>query len=324
MPIKGFFTQGVTLLLKQKTTLPDIEPLLSAFKIVKRKNEFEHWEFGGPSFVVEFRPEVNGYVSVDIVDKVWPDHMGDTKNESTLFGAWGMGHFGPFAFPGSLERARQHSYTWKRGAQVATQHQSFIRIRTSYAFGAPDDAPVMPRDCKPVNELDFITRIAMDLLRHPDALCYFNPNGELLAERPFMEQVIEHYRKVNLPPLDLWANIRMFKLKDNWMMMDTVGMQQLDLADVEACFRTDHFKPNDIGLFLRNTSLYLSGTGPVIKDGETIDGPGGLLFRAKPFKEGMVTPPRATLRFRPEDGTTALPEFGFGTIENKKKWQFWK
>jgi len=58
-----------------------------------------------------------------------------------------------------------------------------------------------------------------------------------------MEKVSEHYRNANLPPVDLWANRRMFKLNDGWMMMDTVGMKQLDLDDLETCFRTDHFNP---------------------------------------------------------------------------------
>jgi len=250
--------------------------------------------------------------------------MGDPKTESTLFGAWGMGHFGPYAFPGSLERAKQHCHSWKDGAQAAAQHQGFIRIRTSYVFGAPDNGRVMPDDCKPVDELNFITRIVMELLRHPSAICYFNPNGELLAERGFMERVIEHYHKANLPPVDLWANRRMFKSNDGWMMMDTVGMKQLDLDDIETCFRSDHFNPGDISLFLGNTSLYLAGAGAVIKNGETIDGPGKVLFRAKQFNEGKATPPRGTLRFHPLDHTTPPIEFGFDVIEEKKKWQFWK
>ena len=324
MPHKGFFTQGVTVLLKQKVTLADIEPMLKPFKIVKRKDDFDKWEFSGPSFLVEYRPEVNGFVSIDLVDQVWPDKMGDAKNETTLFGAWSMEHFGPFAFPGSLERAMQHCYSWEQGAEVAAQHQSFIRIRMSYVFGVPDNAPVLPKDCKPVDELNFITRIVMELLRHPAALCYFNPNGEVLAERAFMEKIIEHYDKAKLPPVDLWANRRMFKFNDGWMMMDTVGMQQLDLDDIETCYRSGSFNPSDIGLFLGNTSLYLTGAGAVIKSGETIDGLGKILFRAKQFKEGMATPPRATLRFHPEDRTTPPPEFGFDIVETKKKWQFWK
>jgi hypothetical protein len=324
MPTKGFFTQGVAVLFGRQITLDDIESFLTAFKIVKRKDEFEHWEFGGPSFTIEFRPEVNGYIAVDIVNGTWPDKMGDPKTEATLFGAWGMGHFGPFTFPGSLERALQHCYGWKQGPGIVAKHQSLVRIRSSYVFGTNENAPVLPNDYKPVDELNFIIRIVMDLLRHPDALCYFNPNGELLAERPFMQHVLDHYQKEKLPPVDLWSNRRMYKLNENWMLMDTVGMQQVDLDDIEACFCTDRFNPNDISLFLGNTSLYLAGAGPVIKDGETIDGPNGVMFRAQLFDEAMVTPPRKTLRFRPEDGTKPPPEFGFTIAEKKKGWQFWK
>jgi hypothetical protein len=322
---KGLFTQGVAVLFKQAVTLDDIEPLLKPFKIVKRMNDFKQWELGGPTFVIEYRPEVNGLVSVDIVDQPWPDKMGDPKTEFMTFGAWSMGHFGPFAYPGNLERAKQHCYSWSQGAQVASQHQSFIRVRLSYAFGLPEDSPVFPKDCKPVDELNFITRIVMELLRHSSALCYFNPNGEYLAELNHMEKVCEHYCKANLPPVDLWVNRRMFKFNESWMLMDTVGLRQLELDDLEVCFRTDRFKANDMAVFLGNTSLYLAGAGPVIKDGETIDGPGKVLFRAKSFQDAKAEPPRgSTLRFHPSDGTLPPPEFGFDAVETKKRWQFWK
>jgi hypothetical protein len=322
--MKGLFTQGVAILLKQKVTPDDIEPLLKSFKIIKRKDDFQQWEFGGPTLIIEYRPEVNGLVSVDIVDRPWPDNMGDPKSELMLFGAWSMGHFGPYTFPGSFERARQQCHTWKDGARAAAEHQSFIRIRTSYAFGLPENSPVMPKDCNPIDELNFITRIAVGLLRHPQAICYFNPNGELLAELGRMEKILEHYRKVNLPPVDLWMNRRMYKFNDSWMLMDTVGMKQLDLDDLETCYQTGRYDPNDIVLFLGNTALYLAGVGPVIKDGETIDGPNKVLFRAKHFPDGKVTPPRGTLRFHPVDGTIPPLDFGFDAIETKRKWQFWK
>ncbi|MEK7469252.1 MAG: DUF4261 domain-containing protein [Planctomycetota bacterium] len=323
MPNKGFFTQGVAVLLKESVTLADLERLLTGFKISKRKEEFENWELGGPALVLDYRPEVNGHVSVDIVDRPWPDNMGDPKSEPTLFAAWSMGHFGPFAWPESQKRAIQHCYCWEEGRQIAPQHRAFLRIRTSYVFGAPESAPVFPEDCKPADELSFILRVVMALLRHPAALCYFNPNGEVLAERKSMERVLAHYGKAKLPPVDLLANRRIFKFENGWTMTDTVGMQQLDLPDIEACFHPDRFDLNDVGQFLANASLYLTEAGPVIKDGETIDGPGEIRFRAKSFKEGLWTPPRPTLRFRPEDGTTPPMEFGFENPAPKKKWRFW-
>ena len=76
MPTKGFFTQGVAVLSGRNITLGDIEPLLGAFKIVKRNEDFKDWAFSGPSLTIEYKPEVNGYVSVDIVDRAWPGSHG--------------------------------------------------------------------------------------------------------------------------------------------------------------------------------------------------------------------------------------------------------
>lgn len=318
---KGFFTQGVCVLLKQPLSLSELEALLAEFEIKKRNEDFDHWEFSGPSLVIPFRPEVNGLVVVDTVGQRWPDHMGDPKTESLLFGAWGMGHFGPLTFPQSLARASQHSQQWPAGRTIANEHQGFVRIRTSYVFGVPDSAPVMPKDYAPWPELEFVTKVAKAVLKHPAALCFFNPNGEVLCDLAFMDTVQTHYATKKLPPVNIWTNVRMFKAEDGWMMMDTVGMGQLELEDLEAVFPPSRFSPDQMANFLTNTSLYIAEHGSIIADGNTIDGPGGMLFRCKKFGEAFVTPPRPTLRFRAEDGSTPPKAFGF---ETKKPWQFWK
>jgi hypothetical protein len=82
---RGFFTQSVCVLLAKPTSLDAITPLLSEFRIAKLIDEFKEIHFGGPSLIVAFRPEVNGYISVDVRDGTWPDHMGDPKAEPMLF-----------------------------------------------------------------------------------------------------------------------------------------------------------------------------------------------------------------------------------------------
>src|SRR5213595_2300860 len=109
---KGFFTQGAAVLLSRAPTLDEIERLLHSFRIVRRDDEGGKPDLSGPSVILAFRPEVNGYVSVDLQSRPWPDHMGDPKSDPMLFGAWSMGHFGPLAFPGSLERAGHQSWSW--------------------------------------------------------------------------------------------------------------------------------------------------------------------------------------------------------------------
>jgi len=102
---KGFFTQSACVLLSNATSLDAIVPLLSEFVIAKRVDQISDPNLGGPALILAFRPEVNGYVSVDVRNWRWPDHMGDPKTEGMLFAAWTMGHYGPYTFPGNLRRA---------------------------------------------------------------------------------------------------------------------------------------------------------------------------------------------------------------------------
>jgi Domain of unknown function (DUF4261) len=263
--------------------------------------------FGGPTLIVAFRPDINGYVAVDTVDKPWPDHMGDPKTEAMLFGAWATGQFGPFTFPEGLKRARQHSWGWPEGATIADRHSVFVRIQASYVFGVPDDAPIFPKGYNPLAELEFLTRIALAVLRLPGALCYFNPNGEVLRNAQGLEDALEFARQQDVPPLDVYSNVRLFSVDNGWLVIDTVGNGQLgspDLPDVEACMLKDrNYNLQSVDSFLRNTTLYVLERGEVFRDGDTIDGPGDLRWRAWKRPTALISPPRRTIRFFPEDGT---------------------
>jgi hypothetical protein len=301
---KGFFTQGVCVLLARPVTLDDLVPLLRDFQVVKRIDRGASPDLGGPSLVVAFRPEVNGYVSVDLQDRVWPDHMGNPRDAPELFAAWSMGHFGPFAFPGNLERAAQQSWGWSEAASLPAQHQAFIRVRSSYVFGGGDDTPVLPKDYRPQAELEFVTRLARALLRHPAALAYFNPNGEVLLDAGRLDESVAYHAQHRLPPLNVWSNIRLFNASGGWLLMDTVGMGQLDCRDSEACFPRDAYEPQEVDEFLRNCSLYLLERGDVVQDGDTMNGPGGINWRARHVEKGVCPPPhRDLLRWFPVDGS---------------------
>jgi hypothetical protein len=302
MPHKGTFTQTFAVLLERPVSLDAVAQRISAFPIARRAPAAESWPMGGPSLVLPFRPEVNGMVAIDVVDRLWPDGMGDPQADPTLFGAWAMGNFGPFAFPGGLQRGTQHAWAWEEGRNVAGKHQAFIRMRLSYVFGAEDNAPIQPADCKPLDELHFLTDLLLPLLNLPEALCYFNPNGEVLRDRNFVEGVLEFSREHGLPPLDLWSNIRFFRLEENWLMMDTVGNAQLDLPDLEACFVASTYDLEEIDVFLRATTSYLLEEGDVIETEDTIKGPGRKTWVAHRFEDSFSTPPRQTIRLIPDDG----------------------
>jgi len=312
---KGLYTHGAVVLLARAPVFETVERQLARFSPDPREPG-QSWHWGGPCCVLPYRPQTNGYLVVDLVDRPWPDSMGDPHSDPDLFGAWAMGQFGPFTYPGSLERAVQQCHTWPDGRERAAAHQAFLRIRATYVIGASKDALVMPDNYDALAELQFATDVAMTLCDLPEALAYFNPSGEVLSHPPLMRQMMAHYRGHNLPPLDLWTNVRMFRLDNAWLMMDTVGMAQLDLDDLEVACHQDEASGDEVAAFLRNASLYVAQNGRKIKDGDTMDGPGGR-YVARTFDEGLVPPPRGVLRFRPERPRRGLPEaFAF---EGRKK-----
>lgn len=305
---KGFFTQGLVVLLEENVPLDEVAALLANLPIIRRIDAPEvGWEMSGPAVLLAFRPEVRGTVTVDVVDHAWPDDMGHPQTAPDLFAAWGMGYFGPGTYPGGLQRAVQQSWRWEGAEEAVGRHRAFVRIRCTYAIGAEPDAPVIPEGYDPVEELRFLTSVMQTLLKHPKAICYFNPNGEVLLPPTLCRELIDHNTRHGLPFLDLWTNVRMFRLGDGWLLMDSIGNSQVDRQDHEVAFPEDRFQPEDVDVFLRNLSLYLLEKGPVVQDGDTTDGPGETRWQARELSEGVSSPPRNLLRWLPV-GVRGVPE----------------
>lgn len=299
---KGFITQTACILLSRSVPLDELVPLLGHFQILGRTEGTDEGHIGGPTLVISYRANVNGKATLDCVDRVWPDGMGDPKTDSSLFCAWSMGHYGPFTFPNGLARAVDQAWSWPSAGEAKDQHRAVIRIRTTYVHGGGMDAKILPKDYDALDELQFITRLALAVCAHPAALAYFNPNGEVLLAPDAVKKSVEYHGEHQLPPLNVWANVRLFNTND-WQLMDTVGMGQLDIMDFEACFPKGAYDPADIANLLRNVSLYLLKKGPVIKHGDTMNGPGGVSWRAFHCGEPLSSPPRSTLRWFPLDGS---------------------
>ena len=174
---KGLFSQGVALLTDGRTTVKDVKRALVGhkFKVAREVKSHGDWRFSGPSVVIPFRPDVNGYAAVDIVDQPWPDAMGDPKSDPMTFGAWSMGHFGPFAHPGGLSRAVQSARAWGVGLAIPEDPGGFVRIRLSYSFGAKPKAPVLPKNYDPVAEMMFLSRVVV--ARQDSGASAFNASG---------------------------------------------------------------------------------------------------------------------------------------------------
>lgn len=303
---RGFFTQGTVVLTDGRCTIADLAEALGAAGYLVRWPDAPpdpaSWPFGGPTVVVPYRPEVNGSVAIDLVDHPWPDSMGDPEGESMVFGAWALGHFGPFAFPGGLKRAVQQAWGWPGAADVVAKHTSFVRVRFSYVFGAEPDTPVMPADWEPLAELALMNEIVRALLGVPGVLCSFNPNGEVLLPPDDFGRIVDECRAGGHVPLDVWANVRFVRLDEDFGLMDTVGNAQLEVPDFEAIFPLAEYDANDVAYYLRNVSLYALKDGASIIDGDSIDGPQendlGWILRG-PLERGTLDPPRELFRICP-------------------------
>lgn len=299
---KGIHTAGVAVLFERPPSLEALAGALRAFPVAKRLEgaaERNWFGTGYPSLLIAMRPEVNGVVSAAVIDAPWPDSMGDPKTDAMLFGAWSTGCFGPFAYPEGLARAAQHAYGWEQAAEAVARHGAFVRLGVSYVFGLGQDAPVLPADYSARGELEYLTRVARAVLGLSGAVALFNASGEVLRPRDQVEELLAVHEEAGLLPLPVWSNVRMAKIGElpGWMLMDTVGMEQLEVADHEACFQFERYEPAEVANFLRNTSEYVRQEGDVIKDGDTTDGPGGK-WRGV-HRQSLLVPPRPTLRWVP-------------------------
>lgn len=311
MPIKGYYTQALAILLDLPAAIEDVVSLLHDFHIVKRVEPAAFWPMRGRGVALAYRPEANGCVIVDLIDRPWPDHMGHPEDDPEVFVSWATGNFGPGAWPGALERACQHSWGWPEGRTIPLRNSAFLRLRSSYFVDAGEDAPFLPGDYDPVHELSFVTSVAAALLRLPEVLCYFNPNGECVKEPARFRSLLKDHASAGRLPLDVWSNVRFFQINavsPVWSLMDTVGMGQLDAADHEACFQLDAYEPGEIDNFLRNLSAYGVENGPVIESGDTMDGPGGMVWRGHVLKQSDLQPPRDIIRWLPLDDRKAPDE----------------
>lgn len=306
---KGFFSQGLCILLSEPVSLDRIAQALKDFEIAGRPSGGDDELVDLPSVLISFRPDVDGQVLLSVVENRWPDEMGDPQEQPDVFVAWSLGQFGPLAYPGCLERATEQAWAWEDSRAATDQHTCFIRILSSYVIGvADDDAPLLPEDYDAIDEMEFLTKLASALLTLPEALCYFNPGGEVLRDEDGLREGLNYAWCHHLPPLDMWTNVRLFRATDEWSLMDTVGNGQFDLPDVEAAYLADKYEATDVEGFLRNASLYMLKEGDVIEEDDTADGPGDIVWRAILCDDALTDPPRPTVRWFPDDGTEAPTE----------------
>jgi hypothetical protein len=269
----------------------------------KHRPETERtWALGGPSALVAYRPDVNGMAQVDVVSRPWSDDMGHPREAPELFSAWALGNFGPTAFPGALRRAIDHSWNWPEGRHLAPRHTAFLRVRLSYVLGLTSDAVVRPDDADVLDELRFVSQLQLALMSLPGALAAFNPNGELLLSKDSLHEPLARDFGGGAIAIDAWCNVRRFRPEEaeGWLLYDTVGMGQLDVADHEGSLPEDHGSKGELYGLLCSIAEYDASKGGVLGVGDTSSDLAGQDWVALAAGDGLFGPPREVLRWAPE------------------------
>lgn len=312
--MKGFFTQGLVLLLERPVELGELAALIEgparaaglAPGEIYRIAGAGDWTRGEESLLLPFGAD-GGHVAIDVVREPWPDELVEREDAPQLGASAAAGYFGPFAFPFCFERACRQAWIWQEAQQAPPRHQAFARLRVTYAFQPPGAAEqAEPKVKNPLKELQAATAVAQALASHPAAVAYFDPSGEVVLPPGRLGEALTWADEQQLPPLDVWSNVRFLNLEgvaDGWFLMDTVGMWQLDIPDHEIFLPGKTYDFQEVEGFLRNVSLYLMNHGPVLAEGDTIEGPGGIDWKASLRDDSFTMPPRPVVRWFADDGT---------------------
>jgi hypothetical protein len=139
----------------------------------------------------------------------------------------------------------------------------------------------------------------MALFKLPQAICYFNPQGEVLRDRESFEETDKLFDDNDLPALELWSNARMFQINQEWTMLDLVGNSQIDAPDLEAIYFTSDYSPTDVEQLLRVTTMIFL-EDPEFK-ADMIEDENGVNWKLFYDLDSICDPPRQVIRMIPDD-----------------------
>jgi hypothetical protein len=301
------FTQCAAVLLDRAPVHEELEKALAGWNIVGPQEAApgdDGWVASSPGFILGLVS--GGSVVVDMVGRPWPDTP--RAADEAVVAAWRGGLFGPSAAPGALARAREQSWSWQGGAEVALAHKAFIRLRTVVGLS---EGGTLPRGHDPLHELTTLTELGGDLLRISGAGAFFLPGGEALRSPAQVEAVRRIKAGLGGPPLELWTNTRAMGLGQHggrpWVLLDVVGMAQLRLPDQEAVFVEGAEEPDAVAPLLHNACLHVVN-GKGIGDGSTADDGRRRRWRARSAANGLLAPGRPVVRWTAEESPAPEPE----------------
>lgn len=231
--------------------------------------------------------EKTAYLVIDRLNHPWPD---DTNRKELSAAEFGLG-----TEPGGLQRSLGQCWVWDTVAEVVGRHQAVVRVRLEIA--STDILTPLAAS----KNLVRVIRAAISGSGLSGVLAYFQPAGEVLLPPHVAAEILEHASIAQIPPLDLWSNIRISWLTDDWSLAETIGNIQLDLPDVEIYFAHDRQETNEVAALARAVSLRMLTEASAPSMGQSFATHDGSKFSVVKPTGNLLPPARVIARLLPED-----------------------
>lgn len=184
-----------------------------------------------------------------------------------------------------LTAALDQSWDWKEARAAVAIHHVTVVVSDLLASGLPYP-----------ERLDLFQKCLLATLEIvPACAILWRPSGKLVDPTAYRRS-----HRTGEDALFGPLNVRMFTEGDA-VTMDTLGLSALGLPDLQAKFLGSQIDPNSVAGLLHGAARYVFGKGDVLKDGDTVPGPGGGNWECR--RTTAIAPPaRAVVELVPRLG----------------------
>lgn len=276
--------QTVALLTKRCLTIDELESHLKANGI--ECNQEEAVDPSGEScHSLKTRPAGQGFdLSITVRESRWPEEIEPGSH------VWGR-----HSFSNGLKRAVRFQVNWKDADKAVQEHQGVVLVQR---FQTPDEV-LSPAEHL-VSAVE-VAKVGLAIGAMPEVVAYFCPGGEVLLPIEMLDEILPASKLTGIPPLDLFANLRLSWLDDSWVIFETIGNPQLRLPDFEVYADSEQHDLNEIAAWLRRWSLQHFQADKMLEDGSVTTGPGGASFDVVYASDALLAPKRPVIRLIAHD-----------------------
>lgn len=277
-------TQTVALLTKRPLTIDAVESHLKSNGIECYLEDTTKSDGTACKVLRTGTPGQGPGVWVSVHDTRWPEVI--EPNLQT----WGK-----HSFSGGLKRAVQFQVNWQDAAKAVEEHRALVLVQR---FPSPDD------QASPAEHLTHavdVAKLSLAIAGMSEVVAYFCPGGEVLLPIVMLDEILPASKLTGIPPLDLFANLRLSWLDDRWVIFETIGNAQLGMPDIEVYADSQQHDLNEIAAWLRRWSLQQFQAEKALHDRSVTGGPGDASFDVVYADDALLAPKRAVVRLIAQD-----------------------